>query len=426
MFINESFVSFIWQHGYFNVSHLTTTDNQILLIKHPGYSNIHAGPDYVESTIQIGEISWVGSVEIHVKSSDWNIHDHSSNPDYDKVILHVVWQHDADVKRNDLSVIPTLEIRDKVSFNVMEKYTKLMYCDKSFPCHPYLNKINDVLILSMLDRTMIVRLEKKAVDALRIYADTGKNWEETAYRILAKNFGFNVNKENMYLLSKLIPLSVISKHRESIFQVEALLFGMAGFLEKPMDKYSGELKYEYDYLRKKYSMNIEFLKRYQWKFLRLRPQNFPTIRIAQLAMLLCKVHKFFSAIVEFNSLTHLMELLKIRQSAYWEKHYDFGKKCKRGLSGLGISSIHNILSNTFVPVLSAYSKNMNNELFMAKAVRILEAMPAENNHIIRKWAKKDIIPKNAFESQGLIELSNSFCYKKKCLNCSLGTDILLH
>ena len=426
MYIDEPFVSFIWQHCYFNVSHLSTTDKESLLIKHPGYANIHAGPDYVESKIQIGKINWVGSVEIHVKSSDWHNHAHSSNPDYDKVILHVVWQHDIDVRRNDLSVIPTLEIRNKVSFDVRDKYTKLMYCNMSFPCYPYLTKIKDISILSMIDKSMIARLEKKAIDALRIYTDTGKNWEETVYRILARNFGFNVNKENMYLLSKLMPLSVISKHRGSIFQVEALLFGMAGFLEKPLDKYSEELKHEYEYLNKKYSLNIEFLKRYQWRFLRLRPQNFPTIRIAQLAMVLCKADKLFSAIVEYNSIDNIMELLKIRQSTYWEKHYDFGKKCKKGLSGLGISSIHNILSNTFIPILSAYSKIVNSEYYMTKAVKILEAIPAENNHIIRNWIKQGIIPENSFESQGLIELSNSFCYKKKCLNCSLGTDVLLN
>jgi len=277
----------------------------------------------------------------------------------------------------------------------------------------------------MIDKSMIKRLEKKANDTIKVFIDTGKDWEETAYRILTRNFGFNVNKENMYLLSKLIPLSILSRHRVSIFQMEALLFGMAGFLEKPRDSYSEKLKSEYEYLNKKYSLNIKFLNRYQWRFLRLRPQNFPTIRIAQLAILLCKVDKLFSTIVEFNSIKNIIELLKINQSPYWEKHYDFGKKCNKRLSGLGVTSIQNILSNTFVPVLAAYSKQVNSENYLLKAVKVLEAIPAENNHIIRNWIQQGIKPKNSFESQGLIELSNSYCYKKKCLNCSLGAAIMV-
>jgi hypothetical protein len=425
MFIDESFVSFIWQHSYFTVSHLATTDNDKLLIKHPGYANMHSGPDYVESKVQIGDVTWIGSVEIHVKSSHWNSHRHSSNPDYDKVILHVVWEHDADIRRNDQSIIPTLQIQDKVSYSVMERYSKLMYCNSDFPCHPYLRNIKNISILSMIERSMIMRLEQKAMDTLKVYGDTEKNWEETTFRILARNFGFNVNKENMYLLSKFMPLSILSRHRGSVFQMEALLFGTAGFLEKPGDTYCEALKSEYEYLNKKYSFNNKFLKRYQWKFLRLRPQNFPTIRIAQLAVLISKVDKLFSAIVEFNSIKNIKELIKVKQSPYWEEHYDFGKKGNRKLSGLGISSINNVLSNTIVPVLTAYSKNVSNEHYLVKAVKVLEAVPAENNHIIRKWVKQGIKPINAFESQGLIELSNSYCCKKKCLNCSLGTDVLL-
>jgi len=426
MYIDESFVSFIWQHCYFDTAQLTTTSNEKVLIKHPGYLNMHAGPDFFESKIKIGDINWIGCIEIHVNSSQWKTHDHSSNPDYNKVILHVVWKHDMNVYRNDNSPIPTLEIHDKVSSEVLDTYSKLMYCSTNFPCQPHLLNIKSISILSMIEKSTIERLEKKARDILKVFNDAGKNWEETAYRILAKNFGFKVNQENMYLMAKLLPHSILSKHRESSFQLEALLFGMAGFLEKSQDSYSEKLKYEYKYLSRKYDLNSNFLQRYQWKFLRLRPQNFPTIRLAQLAALIGKMDKIFSNIVEYNSIKSIMNLLKIKQSEYWIEHYDFGKKCKKRLSGIGTGSIRNILTNSFVPVLSAYAKSVNNENYMTKAIDILEAIPSENNHITRKWLHIGLKPINSFESQGLIELSNSYCCKKKCLNCNIGTEILLN
>jgi hypothetical protein len=425
MYIDESFVSFIWQHCYFNTPSLKTTRNEIILIKHPGHANIHAGPDFIESKIKIGDVDWVGSVEIHVKSSHWNSHDHSSNPDYNKVILHVVWKHDIEVWRNDGSLIPTLEVHNKVSHELLDKYNNLIYGESRFPCHPHLVHVKNISVLSMIEKSMILRMENKTLDIFRIFNDTGKNWEETAYRILSRNFGFKVNQENMYLLSKFIPYSIISRHRKNILQSEALLFGMAGFLADPCDSYSEKLKSEYMYLMHKYSLSNSFLKRYHWRFLRLRPQNFPTIRMAQLAVVLGNLDKIFSTIIEFDSVKKTIELLKIKQSAYWLEHYDFGRKYKKQISGLGVSSIRNILTNTFVPILTAYAKHINNDHYLFKAIKILEAIPAENNHILNNWMKRGIKPFNSFESQGLIELSNSYCCKKKCLICTIGTDILL-
>jgi len=426
MYIDEPLVSFIWQHCYFNTTNIKTTTHDEILIRCPGQLNPHAGPDFLDSKIKIGDIEWVGSVEIHVRSSHWNTHDHSSNPDYNKVILHVVWKHDADVRRYDGTPIPTLEIQNLVSDDVLDKYTSLMYSRAHFPCHPHLLNAKYISILSMIDKSMISRLKRKADNISGILDDTMNNWEETAYRVLVKNFGFKVNQDNMYLLARLLPLAIISRHRENVFQIEALLFGMAGFLTKACDAYSSDLKSEYEYLYHKYSLNAGFLQRYQWKFLRLRPQNFPTVRLAQLAVLLCRMDKIFSNIVEFRSIKKIVEILKTRQTAYWIEHYDFGKKYNKRLSGLGISSIRNILTNTFVPLLSAYAKHMNNDQYIARAVKILEAIPPENNQIIRTWIQKGIKPFNSFESQGLIELSNSYCYKKKCLNCNIGTDILMN
>ncbi len=426
MYFDEKFVSFLWQHSYFNTAQLSTTSGEYIVIKHPGYLNIHAGPDFMESKIRIGDMEWAGSVEIHVKSSHWYAHDHSSNPDFNKVILHVVWKNDLEVYRNDNSPIPTLELYDKVNPGILEKYTCLIYPRSGYPCHAYLSNVKNISILSMIDKAMAERLDGKADDVNKIFLETEKDWEETSYRVLLRNFGFKVNQDNMFLLSKALPFSILSRHRGDRLQTEALLFGMAGFLDKAYDSYSQKLRDEYLFLQYKYSLNMNFLKRYQWRFLRLRPQNFPTIRIAQLAKLLGKMDKIFSTIIGSDSVKDIMNLFKIKQSSYWQHHYDFGKRSKQELSGIGKDSIHNVLINTYVPILSAYARNLKNLYYLSKANKILESIPPENNHIIRNWTKIGIQPISSFESQGLIELSNSYCNKKKCLNCNIGTDILLN
>jgi hypothetical protein len=426
MYFDENFVSFLWQHSYFNTVQLTTTIGENIVIKHPGFLNNHAGPDFMESKIRIGDMEWAGSVEIHVKSSHWFAHDHSSNPDYNKVILHVVWENDLEVCRNDNSPIPTLELYDKVNPGILEKFTNLIYPRSGYPCHAYLSNVKNISILSMINKAMAERLDGKADDVNKIFIETGKDWEETSYRVLLRNFGFKVNQDNMFLLSKVLPFSILSRHRKDRLQTEALLFGMAGFLDKAYDAYSQKLRDEYLFLQYKYSLNMNFLKRYQWRFLRLRPQNFPTIRIAQLAKLLGKMDKIFSTIIGSYSVKDIMNLFKIKQSSYWQHHYDFGKRSKQKLSGIGKDSIQNVLINTYVPILSAYARNLKNLYYLSKANKILESIPPENNHIIRNWTKMGIQPLSSFESQGLIELSNSYCNKKKCLNCNIGTDILLN
>jgi hypothetical protein len=426
MYINESFVSFLWQHSYYNTAQLTTTAGEKIVIKHPGYINIHAGPDFMEAKIRIGDIDWAGSIEIHVKASHWYAHDHSSNLEYNKVILHVVWENDLEVCRSDNSPIPTLELFDKTDQWVLERFMNLIYQRSDFPCHPYLSNVKIISILSMIDKAMAERLDGKADDILRTFLDTGKDWEETSYRMLLRNFGFKVNQDNMFLLSKLIPFTILSRHRKNRLQTEALLFGTAGLLDKVYDTYSQKLRDEYSFLRYKYSLNAHFLKRYQWRFLRLRPQNFPTIRIAQVAKLLGKMDKIFSTIVGSQSVKDIMNHFNVKQSLYWQHHYDFGKRSRRKLSGIGRDSIYNLLINTYVPVLAAYAKSIKDQSYLAKANEFLESTPPEKNHIIRKWVKMGILPMSAFETQGLIELSNSYCNKKKCLNCNIGTDILLN
>ena len=244
MYFDENFVSFLWQHSYFNTAQLKTTTGEKIVIKHPGYLNSHAGPDFMESKVRIGDMEWAGSVEIHIKSSHWYAHDHDSNPDYNKVILHVVWENDIEVCRNDNSPIPTLELHDKVNSGILEKFTNLIYPTSAYSCHSFISNVKNISILSMVDKAMAERMEGKAEDVNRIFLEAGKDWEETSYRVLLRNFGFKVNQDNMFLLSKLLPFSIVSRHRKDRMQTEALLFGMAGFLDKSYDAYSRKLRDE--------------------------------------------------------------------------------------------------------------------------------------------------------------------------------------
>ncbi len=427
MFINESFLSFIWKHLKFDTRNLKTRDGQKIDILNPGRLNGHAGPDFLEARIKINDILWIGAVEIHVNSSHWNFHEHQSNPDYNKVILQVVWDHDIEVFRDDGSPIPSLELKYRVINSVVDQFLKLLYAEGDhIPCSSMLKNVKEITVRSMIEKSLMTRLEKKSNDVHALLEETSIDWEEVSYRMLMKNFGFKVNQEPMLLLSRFLPLKILSRHKNDLFQIEALLFGAGGFLEDTRDEYHKKLRSEYAYLAHKYQFNHGFMKRYQWKFMRMHPPNFPTIRIAQLAVFLQNNSNIFSRIVNSGPIKKIIDDLTIQQSPYWIHHYDFGKKARTPLPGIGRSSIYNILINTFVPVLVAFGKYTDHQKHVDKALEILEALPPENNRPVRNWSARNIISKNAFDTQGLLELYNGFCYKKQCLNCNIGTELLLN
>lgn len=426
MFINESFLSFIWQHLYFNKKDLTTTNGESLSILQTGNLNTNAGPDFLNARICLNDMVWAGAVEIHVKSSHWDFHHHENNPNYNKVILQVVWEDDGRVSRNDRSVVPTLELKGLVTISVIEKFRNLVYDGKNtIACASQIQQVKRITLVSMIQKTLIARLERKADEVFNILKDCNNSWEEVTYRMFMKSLGSQINQYNMLLLSCFLPLSMISRYRGNLIQLEALMFGTAGFLEKIRDEYHQTLAEEYKYLKHKFEFEPGFLARYQWKFLRLHPQNFPTIRIAQAAAIINRIKNLFSMIISISSLKSTRVQLMCVQSKYWQKHYDFGKPSKKQVSGMGKNSADNVIINTFIPVLAAYSKYTDHSKYMDRAVELLEELPAENNSITRIWKKMGVFPANAFDSQGLIELSNSYCYKKRCLNCNIGADLLL-
>lgn len=422
--MTESFLHYLWQFQYFDKKELKTTSGELVQVLHPGMRNTHAGPDFSDAKIKIGALEWRGSVEIHIAASGWLDHHHSNDAAYEKVVLHVVLENDKAIVRSDGSPMPTLELKNRVDISLWNKFKKLLASSDSIPCASSWNRVSKVVKLSMLDKVLAQRLEAKAGVVLSMLDKNQNDWEETAYQLLCKNFGFKVNADSFLRLAETTPFKVLRKHINNTTQVEALLFGQAGFLEKVVkDEYSTLLKREYALLGIKYNLENRQLHQSQWRFLRLRPANFPTIRLAQLAVLLIQNRSIFSSIVDTVSYEELYKRLSVKQSAYWQAHYQFGKPVER-VPYLGKSSIQNLIINTAIPVLVAYGIRQDDQQYMERALDWLQHLPAEKNTITRQWSGLGLKIKTAFDSQGLIELYNNYCLKRRCLDCTIGTSLV--
>ncbi|MFN3839471.1 MAG: DUF2851 family protein [Cyclobacteriaceae bacterium] len=421
--MTESFLHYIWQFQYFDKTDLITTEGEVIQVFHPGIKNIHAGPDFSDARIKIGALEWRGSVEIHINATGWVEHHHQTDAAYEKVILHVVWTDDKIIRRGDGSVMPTLVLKNRVDPALWNRYRRLITAGEEIPCSHSLHKISPVITLSMLDRTLLQRLESKAGIVLGLLEKNKNDWDETAYQLLARNFGFKVNAEPFQQLATALPYKVIMKHANRQDQVEALLFGVAGFLENVKeDAYTSALIQEYSVLSRKYNLEQKMLHKTQWRFLRLRPANFPTLRLAQFASFLITSKNLF-ATLSHSTYKQLKEWLSIEQSDYWKHHYQFGKAVKT-VPSLGAGSIHTILINTVTPLLVAYGRKQDDQQYVDRAVNLLQQIPAEKNSITRLYASLGIDVKTAFDSQALIELYSFFCKKRRCLECSIGASLI--
>ncbi|CAN5445088.1 DUF2851 family protein [soil metagenome] len=423
--MHESFLSYIWQLQYFNKAHLKTVEGDSIEIFNPGQLNTNSGPDFSNARIQIDTIHWVGNVEIHTLSSEWFAHHHDSDPAYDNVILHLVWQHDKAIIRKDNSLIPTLELRGRVDENLIKTYRQLVTSSFSIPCERSFPSVSAIAKLSMLEKAIIERLERKAYEVKMLFIQNGNNWEETLYQLLARNFGFKINSEPFFQLARLVPLRTIQKQADKLEQVEALLFGQAGFLEgSKNDAYFTQLQREHRLLVQKYSLHNDKMSKAQWRYLRLRPANFPSLRLAQFAALLHTQKNIFSAILEVTELKQLVKIFTVNPSPYWLRHYQFFKPSRSAVHELGQSSIENLIANTIAPVWVAYGKMMDDQRWIDLALKMLQKLPPEGNRITRAWNDVGLIAQSSFDSQGLIELYNNFCQQKKCLNCSIGASLM--
>ena len=420
--MKEEFLQFIWKQGLFIKNDLKTMDGKLVEIISPGQTNSDSGPDFFNARVRIGETIWAGNVEIHQKSSHWYQHRHDTDAAYNNVILHVVEQHDkpVQVKNHEL---PTLEIRYPAE--ILENYEQLLKSKRWVPCEEKLPDVDPFILRFWYSSLMIERLQSKTGDILAILEQNKSNWNETFYQLLSRNFGMKTNALPFEMLAKSLPLNVLSKHKNNLFQLEALLFGQSGLLNATLlgDDYFLSLRKEYSYLYKKYGLSG--IESYLWKFMRLRPINFPTIRIAQLATLIHHSSALFSRILETENPNELRKLFDVSASEYWNTHYSFNKISKDNhTKTLGDTAFNNLVINTIVPMLFVYGDQHLDQKMKDRALQLLEKLAPESNQIIRKWNEMGIDCRSAFETQALLQLKNSYCANKKCLNCQLGAKII--
>jgi len=423
--MQESFLHYIWQFQYFDKKDLITTQGETLHIIRPGIHNTDAGPDFSEAKIRIGLMSWAGNIEIHIASSEWENHRHHLDRAYDSVVLHVVWSDDQPVKLDDGSLLPTLVLKGKIDTQLLTRYRKLMGTSFVIPCARQFARVPNVIKLSMIDRVLVERLEEKSGSVIELLEYNNHDWDETTYQLLARNFGFKVNSQPFFQLAKGVPYKYLGRHANNPKQVEAMLFGQAGFLDESVNEpYHKLLRREYKMLATKYNLLDSKLNASQWKFLRLRPANFPTIRLSQFCALVCEQKNIFSRVLELENYRSAYDLFEAGQSEYWKSHYTFRPGEKAELTRMGAASIDNIIINTVAPLLVAYGRRQADTSFLECAQEILEHVPAENNRILRSWMALGMDVKNAFDSQALIQLFNSYCVPRRCLDCAIGASLL--
>jgi hypothetical protein len=421
--ISERLLHYIWQFQRFDAQNLTTDTGEKIEIIQIGQLNTNAGPDFLEAKIKIDEILWAGNIEIHINSADWKVHKHDKNLAYNNVILHIVWENVDEIIRNNGQKIPTISLKDKVNTKLLADYQALIDSPASIPCYSQFQKVNSITKMLMLEKILVNRLERKAEFVLNVLNSNDGNWEETTYQILAKTMGFGLNSIPFERLAQLVPLKILQKHSNSLNSIEAMLFGTAGFLESPVDDYSFSLEKEFKFIKAKYGITHQILK-HEWKYMRLRPANFPTVRISQFAQIIQNTKSLFSYFLLFDDIEMLKKMFKTKPTTYWESRYNFEESSTEIQKGIGDATIDIILINAVAPILVAYSISKNEPEYIEKAMNMLEKIKPEKNKITKFWHELDFVAKNAFDSQALIELYNEFCLKKACLSCNIGTTLL--
>ena len=415
--MTEALLHFIWQFQYFNKSGLETTEGEALQVLFAGQYNTNQGPDFLNAKIKTGKTTWAGSIELHLKSSDWKKHKHDTDKNYDNVILHVVWEHDTSG-----FIFPVLELKGRVSKILLERYETLLSGQSFIPCEKLIQEVKPITWRSWKDRLLAERLSRKAELTMGLLKETKTHWEETFWWMIARNFGIKVNADAFEAIARSIPLTILAKHKSQIHQLEALLLGQAGLLnEKFQDDYPLMLQKEYQFLKTKYKLQPIHQPVH---FLRMRPGNFPTIRLAQLAALIKDSSHLFSKMKEATQVEVVKKMLSVEANDYWHYHYRFDKKTPFRKKEPGDAMTDNIIINTICPVLFAYGNHHNEAGYKDKALKWLEKTKAEKNNITKGFAALKIENKNAFDSQALIELRNEYCNQKRCLECSIGNALL--
>ncbi|TRX33773.1 DUF2851 family protein [Flavobacterium sp. ZT3R18] len=420
--MKEDFLHYLWRFKKFDTLNLKTSNQEEITISNVGQYLELAGPDFFNAQITIGNQKWAGNVEIHLKSSDWYVHHHEKDAGYENVILHVVWEHDSEIYRSNNTEIPVLELKNYVSTATVNNYQKLLSPKSWIFCEKQLKEIPQFALINWQERLFFERLERKSKPILELLESTNNDWEAVLFCLLAKNFGLNTNGEIFLKIAQSIPFSVIRKECFEVENLEALLFGSAGLLDaEKEDNYFKDLKFRYFYLLHKYQIEKSCIEPVQ--FFKHRPDNFPTIRLSQLANLYHKQQNLFSKISDLNSLETIYEIFSVSVAPYWQTHYQFDKESPKKKKALSQSFLDLIVLNTIIPLQFAYAKSQGKEV-SEDLINILNEVEPEKNSIIDKFSSFGLKPKNAFETQSLLQLKNEYCNKSKCLDCAIGMELL--
>jgi len=427
----EQLLHYCWKHKMWPIEGLQTTDGRRVEVIDPGLHNHNAGPDFFNAKVNIGGTLWVGNVEIHDRSTDWYAHGHQTDSHYNNVVLHVVGVADRDVQTEAGDFIPQLCLT--VPSSVYDNYAELLRTDSYPPCYKIIPSLAQLTVHSWMAALQTERLEQKTVSIQKRVQQAEGSWEDAYFMTLARNYGFGINGDAFEEWAHHIPLQAVGKHRDDLFQIEAVFMGQAGLLELEAiperyqkdalnEGYFAKLRNEYQYLAHKFSLKpMDFR---LWRFLRLRPQNFPHIRISQLAYLYYKRRASLSALIDCQDMVSLADMLRTQVTPYWETHYTFGSESIRNAKHLSPFSINLLIINTCVPMLFAYGRHAAKEVLCDRAFDFLEQLKAENNHIIRLWQECGLEVKTAGDSQALIQLKKEYCDRRDCLRCRIGYEYL--
>jgi hypothetical protein len=421
--INERFLQFIWKHRLFS-KNMQTTDGKPVEIVRPGGHNTDAGADFYNAQIKIDGTLWAGDVEIHLRSSDWFRHQHHINKAYDSVILQVVLEDDAEIFRTTGTQVPTAIIDFDPKY--WHNYVSLQKAVELNPiaCASWISKVDPFIMEHWLAALLIERMEQKSAHLVATYIQHKENWEETFYQLMARSFGANLNGDPFEMMAKSLPMNILAKHKDNLFQLEALIFGQAGLLadEQADDEYYTKLRREYFFLQHKYELVP--IEGHLWKFLRLRPSNFPTVRLAQFAALIHISSGLFSKVMEAPDIKSVQKYFEVEVSEYWKDHYVFHKKSPKESKTFGIMSFYNILINTIIPFQFVYGRFRDDEKKVQQSLVWLEQIPTEINSVIDDWRAVGIKSQNAANSQALLQLKKHYCDLQRCIECSIGCRII--
>ncbi|QSB26419.1 DUF2851 family protein [Flavobacterium sp. CLA17] len=420
--MKEDFLHYLWKFKKFETLNLQTTQNESLTIIKTGNYLESSGPDFFNAQIIIGNQKWAGNVEMHLKSSDWYIHGHERDVAYENVILHVVWEHDTEIFRQNNTEIPVLVLKDFISPDILNNYNLLMTPKSWISCEKEIAQINPFVFKNWQERLFFERLERKSKFIFNLLEETNQDWEAVLFCLLAKNFGLNTNGNTFFQIAQSIPFSIIRKESFETENLEALLFGGSGLLDaEKEDVYFTDLKIRYFYLLNKYQL----VKTYAdpLEFFKHRPDNFPTIRLSQLAALYNKHQNLFSKIVELKSIKKVYELLTVSAGLYWQNHYQFDKQSHKKPKVLSRAFIDLIILNTVIPLQFAYAQKRG-ELVFEDLIDFMKEVAPEKNSIIDKFESFRLISKSAFDTQVLLQLKNEYCNQKACLKCAIGMELL--